>query len=64
MKLSSCYSERLDCLGLRQANRLKSYVSGYNLYIEFSVIYAPIRVLSVYISTGLLQTFSYCDTLL
>jgi hypothetical protein len=28
MKLSSCYLEHLDSLGLRHANRLKSWVGG------------------------------------
>jgi hypothetical protein len=31
MKFSSCYLEHLDYLGLRHENRLKSWVSGYNL---------------------------------
>jgi hypothetical protein len=29
MKLSSCYLEHLDSLGLRYANRLKSWVGGF-----------------------------------
>jgi hypothetical protein len=29
MKLSSCYLEHFDSLGLRHANWLKSYVGGY-----------------------------------
>jgi hypothetical protein len=29
IKLSSCYLEHLDFLGLRHANRLKSWVGGY-----------------------------------
>jgi hypothetical protein len=32
MKLSSCYLEHLDSLGLRHANRLNSKVGGYILY--------------------------------
>jgi hypothetical protein len=30
MKLSWCYLESLDCLGLRRVNRLKSWVGGYS----------------------------------
>jgi hypothetical protein len=37
MKLSSCYLEHLHSVGLEHANRLKSWVGGYKLYVLYSV---------------------------